>query len=276
MKPYAKSDYRYAMNFDEQAAAIRAVKLEDIRKFYNDLYNSSNATVAVVGDFDENATLGVLKMMLADWKSTEAYTRVPDQYFPTAAGEKKINTPDKTNAMMMAGLAMQFKDDNDDLAAMTIANYILGGGFLNSRLAVRIRQKEGISYGVGSQFQPGQLDNAGMFISYAIYNPDNSAKLIAAYREELDRLMKDGITEQELKDATSGYLQGRKVSRSQDRELVGRLNSYLFLNRDILWDRDLEYRVTKLDVKQVNDAIRRWMKPENIYIIQAGDFERNK
>jgi zinc protease len=204
------------------------------------------------------------------------YERATDPYSASSPGSKKINTPDKTNAMMMAGINLPFKDDNDDMAAMVIGNYILGGGFLNSRLAVRIRQKEGISYGVGSQFQAGSLDNSGMFFSSAIYNPENSEKLISCLREELKRIVTEGITEQELKDASSGYLQSRKVSRSQDRELVGRLNNYLFLNRDIFWDRDLEYRITKLDVKQVNEALKRWIKPENIFIVEAGEFEKKK
>jgi len=276
MKPYAKTDFRYAMDFDEQAAAVKAVTIEQVKQFYQDMYNGANATVAVVGDFDDQATLAVLKLMLADWKSPIAYERAADAYAASSPGNKKINTPDKTNAMMMAGINLPFKDDNDDMAAMVIGNYILGGGFLNSRLAVRIRQKEGISYGVGSQFQPGSLDNSGMFVSYAIYNPENSEKLVSCLREELNRIVTEGITEQELKDASSGYLQSRKVSRSQDRELVGRLNNYLFLNRDIFWDRDLEYRVTKLDVKQVNEALKRWIKPSEIFVVEAGEFEKKK
>jgi zinc protease len=276
MKPYAKTDFRYAMDFDEQAAAVKAVTIEQVKQFYQDMYNGANATVAVVGDFDDQATLAVLKLMLADWKSSVVYERATDPYSASSPGSKKINTPDKTNAMMMAGINLPFKDDNDDMAAMVIGNYILGGGFLNSRLAVRIRQKEGISYGVGSQFQAGSLDNSGMFFSSAIYNPENSEKLISCLREELKRIVTEGITEQELKDASSGYLQSRKVSRSQDRELVGRLNNYLFLNRDIFWDRDLEYRITKLDVKQVNEALKRWIKPENIFIVEAGEFEKKK
>jgi predicted Zn-dependent peptidase len=45
------------------------------------------------------------------------------------------------------------RDDDPDYAALVMGNYIIGGGFLNSRLATRIRQKEGISYGVGSWLQ---------------------------------------------------------------------------------------------------------------------------
>ena len=61
---------------------------------------------------------------------------------------------------------------------------MLGGGFLNSRLAVRIRQKDGISYGVGSGLEAQSLDSVGTFTANAIYNPENVNRLETAFREE--------------------------------------------------------------------------------------------
>jgi zinc protease len=66
------------------------------------------------------------------------------------------------------------------------------------------------------------------------------------------------------------------VSRSQDRELTGRLSNYLFLNRTILWEGDLEKKIASLTVAQVNDAMRKWINPDKITYVEAGDFERKK
>jgi zinc protease len=151
---------------------------------------------------------------------------------------------------------------------------VLGGGFLNSRLASRIRQKEGISYGVGSFLQAGELDADGGFGSYAIYNPENSAKLMSAYREELNRFLKDGLTDQELKDAKSGFLQSRSRNRSQDDYLVDKLSRYLVLNRMMKWDDDQEKIISGLTTAQINSAMKKWVNPDKIVIVQAGDFEK--
>ena len=175
---------------------------------------------------------------------------------------------------MMAGTNLQLRDDDADYPALLMGNYMLGGGFLNSRLAVRIRQKEGLSYGVGSFLQADAWDKVGSFGSFAIYNPENSAKLLAAYREELNKMITEGFTEQELKDAVSGFLQSRNVSRSQDRELVGRLSNYLFLNRTMQWDADLEKKIAALTTAQVNAAMKKWINPANITIVEAGDFNK--
>ena len=119
---------------------------------------------------------------------------------------------------------------------------MLGGGFLNSRLATRIRQKEGLSYGVGSGLNASSLDRVRPFTATAIYAPQNVAKLEAAFKEEIERMLKDGFTAEEVAAAKSGYLQSRQVTRAQDNELAGRLNNYLFLDRTLDWDADLEPR----------------------------------
>jgi len=274
VKPYPAADFRYTMDFDEQIAAVKAVKMEDMKKFYTDFYNASNATVAIVGDFDEATALKELTAILGKWSSPVAYTRAVSKNFEIPASNNKINTPDKANAMMVSGMQIPLRDDDADFAALTMGNYMLGGGFLNSRLAVRIRQKEGLSYGVGSFMAADPIDKIGSFGSFAIYNPDNSAKLVAAYKEEITRMLKEGFTEQELKDAVSGYLQGRNVSRSQDRELVGRLSNYMYLNRTILWEGDLEKKIAALTVAQVNAAMQKWINPDTITYVEAGDFER--
>ncbi len=274
--PFPASDFRYPMSFDEQAAAINNLKLEDLKQFYSEFYNSSNGTLAIVGDFDETAVISELNNMLMNWTSNVKYEYAADPYFEVQAKFEKINTPDKANAMMASGLNIQLRDDDSDFPSLLIGNYILGGGFLNSRLATRIRQKEGLSYGVGSFLQAGQMDKSGNFGSYAIYNPDNSEKLIAAYKDELNKMITEGFTDAELKDAVSGYLQSRNVSRSQDRELVGRLSGYLFLNRTMAWDIDLEKKIGALTVNQVNAAMKKWISPDKISYVQAGDFDRKK
>lgn len=273
---YPKDHFRYTMDFDEQVAAVKALKIEDIKKFYTDYFNATNATVSVVGDFDEASVKTELEKILSNWASPVAYTRAPSQFFKPSPNSQKINTPDKANAMMRAGFNLELNENDADYAALIIGNYMLGGGFLNSRLAVRIRQKEGISYGVGSFIQADPLDKAGSFGTFAIYNPDNSDRLIEAYKDELDKMLKEGFKEEELKDAVKGWLQSRNVSRSQDRELVGRLNNYLFIGRTMQWDADLEKKVGSLTTAQVNETVKRWIKPEQLTIIQAGDFERKK
>jgi len=276
LNPYPANDFRHTLTFPEQAEALKAVKLEDVKKFYSDYYNSTNATVAVVGEFDEEAVTQELTNMLQNWSSPVKYERAESQYFDIAAKNEKINTPDKANANLMAGYNLEIRDDDPDYPALLLGNFMLGGGFLNSRLAERIRQKEGISYGVGSWISADNQDKVGSFGSYAIYNPVNADKLVTAYKEEIVRLLDKGFTEAELKDARAGYLQERKVGRSNDQGLAYRLANNLFVGRTMAYSGKVDDRINNLTLAEINTTMRKWLKPEKISYIQAGDFEAKK
>ncbi len=262
------------MTFNEQTEALKSVNINDLKNFYANFYNSTNATAAVVGEFDESTTVQQLGSILQNWKGAQTYARIPDQHFNIAASEKKINTPDKKNAVYLMGLNLPVSDEAADYPALTLGNFILGGGFLNSRLATRIRQKEGISYGVGSYNYASSYDTTGFIGIYAIYNPDNLGKLEKAMKEELTKILKDGITADELKAAKSGYLQNQQIDRSQDQNLVNKIDNNLSLNRTLSFDATQEINISALTVEQVNAALRKYVKSDNFVIIKAGDFDK--
>ncbi|MFM7855963.1 MAG: M16 family metallopeptidase, partial [Flammeovirgaceae bacterium] len=227
-----------------------------------------------VGDFDETAVKSLVTELFASWKSRTPYQRLVTQYNPVPAINESIETPDKANAFFLAGLNMEIRDDNPDYPALVLGNYMLGGGFLNSRLATRIRQKEGLSYGVGSQFFAGSLDNVGTFSAYAIYAPENVTKLEVAFKEEIQKVITEGFTAEEVAAAKSGWTQGQSVTRAQDNSLANTLNNYQFINRTMKWVENYEKLVNALTVEQVNAAIKKYLKPELLSIVKAGDFAK--
>ena len=168
------------------------------------------------------------------------------------------------------------RDDNPDYPAMVMSNFMLGGGFLNSRLAVRIRQKDGLSYGVGSNFNASSFDPVGTFQAFAIYAPQNVEKLEKAFNEEINRVITEGFTAEELAAAKSGWTQSRTVGRAQDGQLSNTLNNYLFVKRDLKWDDAFEKRVLALTAEEINTAVKKYLTPARINIIKAGDFAKAK
>lgn len=274
--PYPKSDVRYVGTFDEDVAALKATTLDQVRQFYKKFYGASAATVAVVGDFDQNEIKALLEKEFGSWKSPSAFTRIASPYQATKPVNKRIETPDKANAMFVAGMTLPIQETDPDYPALSLGNYILGGGFLNSRLATRIRQKEGLSYGVGSQISASSLDKNGSFLAYAIYAPENLAKLEAAFKEEIEKALKDGFTEEEVKAAKSGYLQSRQVNRSQDGSLSGTLNNYLYLNRQMVWDAAFEKQIEALTPAQIQAAMKKHIDYSKMSFIKAGDFVKGE
>jgi zinc protease len=276
LSPYPKGHPNYVTTPDEDVAELKATSLDDVKKFYTDFYGASNGELAVVGDFDDKAITGLAAELFGSWKSPRPFERVANPYQAIAATNQSFETPDKANAFFMAGLNLNLREDDPDYAALMLGNYMLGGGFLNSRLGTRIRQKEGLSYGVGSQVQVSSIDKSGIFMAFAIYAPQNVEKLETAFKEEVARALKDGFTEDEVKAAKSGWLQSRQVSRAQDAELAARLSSYLYLNRTLAWDDAFEKKVLALTPDVIVAAMRRYIDPAKITIVKAGDFSKAK
>ena len=272
MNDFPKGDVRYVETPQEEKAAVQAVKLEDARKFYARFYGASHAQISIVGDFDPAAVVPVLEEGLGSWTSPEPFARVPRPFQDTAALDKSLETPDKANAFFLAGQNLRIRDDDPDYPALLLGNYIFGGGFLNSRLATRVRQKEGLSYEVGSQLFASPFDESGSFVEYAIYAPQNAAKLGTAVQEELKRALDGGFSAAEVEAARSGYLQARQVSRAQDAELGRKLASYLFIGRKLDFDAAVDKKLAALTPEAILAALKRRLDPAKLTIVKAGDF----
>ena len=272
LRPYPSDDPRAQLTVEEEITALNAVDLEGVRDFYADFYGGDHAQAAVVGDFDAAEVQQLLASFLGGWKSRTPYQRIPDEYRPVDSTTIVIETPDKANAMFLSGTNLRMRDDDPDWPAMIIGDYMLGGGFLNSRLATRIRQQDGLSYGVGSFASASSQDASGFWLSYAIYAPENAEKLTAAFGEEIDRVRKEGFTAEELDAARTGWLQSREVMRSQDGSLANILASGLYLDRTLQFDANLESRMKTLTPQQVNAVMRARLDPAHFATVRAGDF----
>jgi zinc protease len=263
---------------DESLAELKALKLDDVRAFHRDVYGTANGEIAIVGDFDPAAVRAQLEQLFTGWKSGKPYAPIATRYTGVAAKQARFETPDKPNAVLLARHNLSLKVTDADYPAMVIANRVFGGGALKSRLGDRIRQQEGLSYGVSSgvradDSRTGQ-DDAGSFSIQAIAAPENMAKVEALVREEMAKLVKDGITAAELKDAVAGMLTEREQGRADDGSVAGMLADQLFFGRTMQFTADLDAKYAALTVDQVNAAIRKHFKPEALSVFLAGDFAK--
>lgn len=276
LRPYPKGDVRYVATIDEEIQEVKDTKLADVKKFYSDFYGSSHAELSAVGDFDAEVLEKEAGTLFQGWTSKQTYARVITNYQDVPQVNQSFETPDKANSTFIAVQAIKMDDDNRDYPALMLGNYMLGGGFLNSRLASRIRVKEGLSYGVGSQLDIPIKEDGGELLIYAISAPQNTPKVEAAFLEEMKHALQGGFTDQEVAAAKSGLLQSREVSRGQDNELVGRLASEAYWDRTMAWDAEFDRRVSGLTANDVNAVLRKYVDVSKISIFKAGDFAKTK
>ena len=273
LSPYEIGDVRYNPTFEEEIKLTESLSISDVKQLYTDFLGAQAGQVVVVGDFDEEATIASLTSILKGWNSKQPFQRIRRTgEVPIKADTIKIETPDKANAFYFAGGVMPLRDDDPDYPALVIGNYILGAGALSSRLGDRIRQKEGLSYGVGSSLVASSLDQRATITMSAIYNPANLDKLQKAIREELSKLLESGVTQKELDDAVKGYLQRQEVARTEDANLSQMLESTLLADRTMSYYTNHELAIQSLTPEQVNYALRKHIDPAKILTAVAGDW----
>ena len=272
---YAPEDPRYVPTMEEDLQRTREVTIDQIKSLYKELIGAGVGELTIIGDFDPQQVQPVVDRITAGWKSEVPFERLVRESVENETGDfEQVNTPDKANAAYFAGMTLAMRDDDADYPALAIGNFILGGGGLSSRLADRVRQKEGLSYTVQSSLQTSAVDQRSVFYIFAISNPENANKVHVAVQDELSKLITNGITEKELEDAKKGFLQQQEVRRTSDRGLASLLESYAFIGRDMKFMSDFEEKVKSLTVDQVNAALKKHIKPERLYIVSAGDFAK--
>ncbi len=274
---YPATDVRYVPTIAEDIERIKEVTVEDVRSLYRDYLGASHGELTIVGDFEPSEALSVLARTFEGWKNPQPYARVERPFQPGLKPTREtISTPDKANASYFAGLTLEMKDSDPDYPALVAGNYILGGGALSSRIADRLRQKGGLSYTAAANFAASPLDPRGNLLILAIYNPVNVAKVVSGVDEEVARILRDGVTAEELKRAKDGYLKQLEVSRTNDNMLASSLAENLFIGRTMQYDADLEAKMKALTVEDVNAALRKYIHPEQLSVVTAGDFKETK
>ncbi|MBK7859115.1 MAG: insulinase family protein [Archangiaceae bacterium] len=274
MAPWPKGHPYAVPTLDEIIEGTTAVKLEQLRDFHSRFYGAQDGQLAVIGDFDPATVTQQLTDLFGSWKAREAFARIPRAFREVKTDVSTIDTPDKENAFMGLGVNFSMKDSDPDYAALVVADYMLGGGFLSGRVPQRLREKEGLSYGAGTFMDAPPLDDGAVIMGYAIYAPQNVQKVETGFKEELTKAVSSGFTADELKLARSGLLKDREQERANDSKLSRELVKMLFVGRTMKFEQEVDDRIKALDAAAIGTALKKHVDLARLVTIKAGDFKK--
>jgi zinc protease len=275
LSPYPRTDVRHVRTIDEEIEDLKKVTIDDVKQFHQKFFGASQGELVVVGKFEIPDVERAASDLLGSWKSASPYKRIVNSYKQVEHINTKIETPDKENAQFSAGIRLRMKDSDPDYAAMVMANYMFGGT-IKGRLPDRVRNREGYSYGVNSNFTAPAEGDAAAFSAVAIANPVNTPKVEASFVDELSKTLRDGFTAAELDAAKKSLRDERVQSRSSDAGLSGLIAAREQFGRTLSFDQDLDAKLQALTLEQVNAAFRRQVKVSDVSIVKGGDFKRAK
>ncbi len=274
---YPKGHPNYAASSDEWLEELAATSLDEVKTFYKDFYGADNSISSFVGELDKPAVTGFLNKTFGGWNSKMKFATVAPRYFDVKGTTETINTPDKTNAIVLGSINVNISEKHNDYAALFMANELLGGGaFLSSRIPLRLRENEGMSYGAGTFLSSNFKFDVSTWSLYAAFNPVFKGRLDSALRQEVDKAITAGFTKDELEKSKNAWLEGNKTMLGMNDYLAQQLRWYIRDGRDLAEFTDFENKIKGLSLESVNAALRKYFDRTKLVMVYGGDFEKGK
>lgn len=204
-----KAKVNYAPNprlWDANSEEYKAVTVEDVRRLAAGTYSSRKIVFALSGDVDRDSSIAVLKDFFAGW-NVAPVGRKPAPTPLSFLRKPGIYVVDKDISQANISINQPFvKRPHEDYYPAAVASFILGGGSFTSRLMNRVRSDEGLAYSVYSSVGNSYRDTAMVTIALQtkVESVDFALKLVY---EEVDKLAKDGPTEEELAQAKKALIE---------------------------------------------------------------------
>jgi zinc protease len=136
---------------------------------------------------------------------------------------------------------------------------------------MRLREKEGLSYGSGAWAFASSHDEAGGIGGYAIVAPQNLAKAKASILDEFAKMTTGKVEDAELTRAKDGWTKSQDTQLSDDDYVAGMLQGQLFDGRTTAWSEELRAKVAKVTTGDVERVAKKWLHPDRLIVVDAGD-----
>ncbi len=242
---------------------------EALVKFYRAYYHPNHSILTVVGDITADELKAKLLPRFTNWPMAEIQ-EVP--FVTTFAKEPKVTKIDReiTQANIILGHAGVSRN-NPDYYALTVMNYILGGGGFSSRLVEEIRDKRGLAYSVASFFDPGKYPGS---FQIALQTKNASAReAIALSLEEMKRIQTQGVSEKEL-DAAKKYLMGSFPMRFDTQgKLVNFLTQIEYYGLGHDYPEKYPSLIRSLTREDVLRVAKAYLHPENVILVIVANLK---
>jgi len=242
---------------------------EALVKFYRAYYHPNHSILTVAGDITADELKVKILPRFTNWPTAE----IPEVPFVTTfAKEPKVTKIDReiTQANIILG-HVGVSRNNPDYYALTVMNYILGGGGFSSRLVEEIRDKRGLAYSVASFFDPGKYPGS---FQIALQTKNSSAReAIALSLEEMKRIQTQGVSEKEL-DAAKKYLMGSFPMRFDTQgKLVNFLTQIEYYGLGLDYPEKYPSLIRSVTREDVLRVAKTYLHPENVILVVVANLK---
>lgn len=253
---------------DELLAAAASAKLDDVKAFHAKYYGPAHMTLVIVGDLDIPQLQQDIAKSFAGWTGGVDVIHPAKAKMTDAARDQNVFMADKTSVTVIMGESSGLRYSDPDYQALRVGTAILGSGF-TGRLMSTVRDKEGLTYGIGSSLAHDTFTDGDWKIS-ATFAPALLDQGLASTKRQLDLWYENGVTEQELAHRKTDLIGSFKVGLATTDGMAASLLNTIHRGYDLNWLDEYPKKIDSLTTAQVNGAIKKYVRPGEVYIIKAG------
>jgi zinc protease len=255
---------------DEQYLAdLESATLDQLREFHAAHYGPLLARLVAVGDIDDAVIDRALAESFAGWQGGRAYPAVRRAPARERDSAGFVHMPGKTSISYVIGQPSGLRYQDADHLAFNMATSVLGSGFFSARLLDIIRNREGLTYGIGASLSADTYVDGSWSIR-GTFAPELLRKGVASTLRELRRFHAEGLTAEELATFKVTLTGSYKVNLATTSGLANTLLNALQRGYGPEWVDEYPRRVQALQLAEVNAAIKRYLQPDTMVTVTAG------
>lgn len=245
---------------------IDKITIEDIKEAYSNLLNNSQKCFVVCGDFDEENMLALQNKYFSDLKYVENFE---NDFWVSSLNDKKISKiikDDANQAQIIQGWQVPTFNSEDYIPLM-VFNTILGSMGLSSRLFRELREKKGLAYTVRSSYETNKY-GAG-FSVYIATEPSNIQISLNGFKEEIDKLKNELVSENELNDAKNNLLGKRQFFTETNIQQASLFGYYYSSGLGADYSSVIEKEILNVTSEQIKNVANKYFNDNYVLSIIA-------
>ncbi|TAG26749.1 MAG: insulinase family protein [Burkholderiales bacterium] len=266
---YKSGDPREVRPMEDTERQTREATAAQLKAYWQRFAGAQHGELVLAGPLDLAPVQSMLQGMWGEWASKEPHMRWASEHAaPVGEAFSKLQVPEKANATYTARIAFPLDQRHPDFAPL------LAGMEMMSRLGLfqRVREQEGISYGVSSWLDAPWDGNAAAINISASFAPQNLDRLRTAIKEVLQQTREKGYSFIEVGFAKSAILARRKDRLTQPANAIDTIAFNVREGRALDANKEFDVKYEKLDSASVNAALKKYLDVSLLREVVAGTF----
>ncbi len=261
---------QHPYGFEMTEASLARISVSDMKSLHGRLILPCRAKVTLVGAVNRTQAEALVTQLLARLPAAATTCPALPSVPEVTSLQESVTQQIPFNSAQAHVLIGQpgFKRLDPDYFALTVGNYILGGGGFVSRLTSEVREKRGLSYSVYSAFAPGL--HAGAFTLGLQTRPDQAAQAVQVARDVLNRFVADGPTETELQAAKDNLIGGFALRIDSNGKLLGNVANIAWYGLALDYLETWTQQVAQITAQDIKAAFKRKLQPDKMATVVVG------